>query len=126
MDKMDENIIATALRECEEEIGVPTKEIEVLGTLTPLFIPPSNFLVTATVGYVKTLQNFKPSEKEVKEIIKVPLDLLFHSSVKGERIVKRSDKKYEDMKTPVYLLQEDIVIWGATAMIIAELEELLS
>lgn len=124
-DRSDADIIATALRECEEEIGVPQDSIQVLGTLSPLYIPPSNFLVTPTVGVVSFVQAFKPSEKEVQEIIQVPLSLLFHPTVKSEKHVRRSDDPNQEMKTPVYALNDDIVIWGATAMIISELEHLI-
>ncbi len=123
-DPSDADIIATALRECEEEIGVNRHDIQVLGTLTPLYIPPSNFLVTPTVAYIQHVQAFKPSEKEVQEIIKVPLDLLFHPSIKKEQRVRRSDNNDEDMTTPVYRLSDEIIIWGATAMMISELEHL--
>lgn len=93
--------MATALRECEEEIGVKIHEIEVLGNLSPLFIPPSNFLVTPTVGLIKGLPMFKASEKEVQEIIKV-LDLLFDKSIKSEMAVRRSDNKEISMLAPAY------------------------
>ena len=66
-DPNDFSIIETASRECEEEIGVHRNQIEILGCLTPLYIPPSNFLVTPTVGVVSFVQAFKPSEKEVQE-----------------------------------------------------------
>jgi len=125
-DISDLDIIATALRECEEEIGVNRHEIEILGTLSPLYIPPSNFLVTPTLGYIQNVQAFKPSEREVQEIIKVPLDLLFDPAIKGEKLVRRSDIKDEEMTTPVYILNDDIIIWGATAMMISELEHLSS
>jgi hypothetical protein len=55
----------------------------------------------------------------------VPLDLLFDPAVKKIQEVKRSDAKHIGMNTPVYALDEDVMIWGATAMIIAELETLL-
>ncbi len=84
-EKFDADIIATACRECEEEIGIKRNDIEVLGTLTPLYIPPSNFVVTATVGYIANAQNLKPDEKEVQEIIQVPLDVLFHPQLKKEQ-----------------------------------------
>jgi 8-oxo-dGTP pyrophosphatase MutT (NUDIX family) len=121
----DENIIDTALRECEEEIGVQRNLIEVLGTLTPLYIPPSNFYVTPTIGFIQRIQAFKPSEKEVEEIIKVPLDLLFHHEIKATQIVNRSDDKQLEMETPVYALTNELTIWGATAMMISELEQVV-
>ena len=121
-DPNDFSIIETAKRECEEEIGMHRNEIEILGSLTPLYIPPSNFLVTPTIGLIHQNLNFKASEREVQEIIRVPLDLLFYDKIKDKKRVKRSDIKEEDMLTPVYALSEDIIIWGATAMMIAELE----
>jgi 8-oxo-dGTP pyrophosphatase MutT (NUDIX family) len=121
----DIDIVQTALRECEEEIGVNQQLVNVLGSLTPLYIPPSNFLVTATIGYIERVQTFKPSEREVEEIIKVPLDLLFHDEIKSTQIVNKSDEKNIVMETPVYQLSEELIIWGATAMMIAEFEELV-
>jgi len=124
-DKQDEHLTATALRECDEEIGVPAHAVEIIGNLSPLYIPPSRFLVTPTVARLKIPWRFRPSEREVKEIIQVPLDLLFDPAVKKIQEVKRSDAKHIGMNTPMYALDEDVMIWGATAMIIAELETLL-
>ena len=121
-DDSDESIEYTAIRECEEEIGILQKDIEVIGCLTPLYIPPSNFLVTPTIGILHHLQQFKLSEREVKEVIKVPLSVLFQEGIKVTHRVQRSDYKHLDVETPVYKLSEDIIIWGATAMMIAELE----
>ncbi len=125
-DLSDADIIATALRECEEEIGINKNEIDVLGTLTPLYISPSNFLVTPTLAYIKNVQAFKPSEKEVQEIIKVPLPMLFDPLIKQLRNVRSTNSKNDNMSVPVYLLGEDIVIWGATAMMISEMEHIIS
>lgn len=124
-DATDPDLIYTALRECEEEIRVKRKDVEVLGTLTPLYIPPSNFLVTPVIGHIKELQNYKASEREVQEIIQTPLELLFWDETKTHKEVMRSDDNTIPMKAPVYLLAEDIVIWGATAMMISELETLI-
>lgn len=121
----DADLIHTALRECEEEVNVRRSDIEVLGCLTPLYIPPSNFLVTPVVGYVTRLQSYKASEREVQEIIRTPLELLFYEKTKSIHEVMRSDDKTIPMTTPVYHLADDIVIWGATAMMIAELETLI-
>ena len=121
----DPDLTFTACRECEEEIGVPIPDIELVGTLSTLYIPPSNFLVTPSVGYIKTLQNFKASEREVQEIIQLPLDLLFDHRIKKERIVVPSSSPTQQIKTPVYELGEDLIVWGATAMIIAELESII-
>ncbi len=123
-DPQDPDLQYTALRECHEEIGVPAEELEVLGSLSPLFIPPSNFLVTPTLALLKKDIRFIPSEKEVAEIIQVPLSLLFDEQVRSTEWVQRSDEKSALMETPVYRLHDDCIIWGATAMMIAELEVL--
>lgn len=125
-DPNDAHIEYTALRECEEEIGILRHEIQVLGQLTPLYIPPSNFWVTPTVGFIEKVLAFKPSEREVQEIIKVPFSLLYDERIREERIVKRSDIKNMEMKTPVYALNDEIIIWGATAMILSELQVVLN
>lgn len=124
-DSSDPDLLYTAIRECEEEIGVRRQDIEILGSLTPVYIPPSNFLVTPVVGFIKSLQSYKASEQEVEEIIQVPLDVLFHPENKKEHEVFRSDRKDLGMKTPVYHLDPSIIVWGATAMMIAELEAVL-
>ena len=119
-EKFDVDIIATACRECEEEIGIKRNDIEVLGTLTPIYIPPSNFVVTATVGFIPNAQYLKAEEKEVQEIIQVPLEFLFHPKMKKEQEVK------PNVISPTYHLDETIIVWGATAMLISELEHLLN
>lgn len=124
-DHTDMDIIYTAKRECEEEIGVPMHDIEVLGTLSDVYIPPSNFLVTPTVGYIKNVRQFKASEREVQEIIQLPLELLFHQDIKSVREVIPSSKPNIPIQTPVYALADDLIVWGATAMMIAELEDLI-
>ncbi len=124
-DHKDPDILYTAKRECEEEIGVRMKDIEIIGTLSDVYIPPSNFLVTPTVGYLNTLQNFKASEREVQEIIQLPLELLFDDEIKKQREVIPSGKSGLRLQTPVYELTEDLIVWGATAMMIAELEEVI-
>jgi 8-oxo-dGTP pyrophosphatase MutT (NUDIX family) len=124
-DHTDIDIIHTAKRECEEEIGVPMSDIDVLGTLSDVYIPPSNFLVTPTIGYIKNLRQFKASEREVQEIIQLPLELLFHQNIKSIREVRPSSNPQSPIKTPVYALADDLIVWGATAMMIAELEEII-
>lgn len=125
-ERTDKDIIHTASRECEEEIGVRMRDIEIIGTLTPLYIPPSNFLVTPTIGYVNTLQNYKASEREVEEIIQLPLELLFDNRLKKEKVVISSRENNQEIKTPIYELGDDTFIWGATAMMISELEHLIN
>lgn len=124
-DEDDLNDWMTALRECEEEIEVLAERIRVLGSLTPLFIPPSNFLVTPVIGFHDGKPNFRAYEGEVQEVIPVPLKTLLSPTIKKHHPVFRSDNPMKKMQTPVYYLHDDIIVWGATAMMISELEALL-
>jgi 8-oxo-dGTP pyrophosphatase MutT (NUDIX family) len=124
-ENSDPDLIYTAKRECEEEIGIPNHHIEILGTLSDVYIPPSNFLVTPVVGHLTTTPSFRASEREVSEIIRLPLNLLFHPSVKSTHTVNPSYNPSASFETPVYALADDLIVWGATAMMIAELEVII-
>jgi len=118
----DSNIVETALRETEEEIGIKTYEISVVGTLTPLFIPVSNTLVTPVAGWMDSRPGFKHQSVEVVYLIEGELKRFLEPSIirikpfeiRGEMI----DVKYFDY--------EGNTIWGATAMILNELLVLIS
>ena len=118
MEEQDPSIQFTALRETEEEIGVPASKVEIIGTLTDLFIPPSNFRVTPTVGVTQITPAFKLDPFEVKELIETPVDLLIHPDTIKSKIIRFSNG-YE-INTPYY----DVfgkTVWGATAMMLSEL-----
>ncbi len=119
----DVDIAETAIRECEEEIGIRRNEVRLLGNLSPLYIPPSNFNVTPVLGFVENNFTTSISEREVQEIIKVPLSFLFDDSIKGMKSITTSTGLH--LETPVYVLHDSQVVWGATAMMISELEHLL-
>jgi len=113
----DENIIQTAMREANEEIGVDTSRISVIGTLTPLFIPVSNMLVTPVVGWAKEKPVFKNRAEEVV--------FLFDASIKkflDPAIIKIKPMQIRgEMIEMKYFDYEGKIIWGATAMILHEL-----
>lgn len=113
----DPDRIFTALREAEEEMGIPSREVEVLGTLSELFIPPSNFVVLPVVGYMHRPPVFVPDPAEVDQILEVSLPDLLH-----ENFIKFTDSppgSLYPIRTPYYPVQERVV-WGATAMILSE------
>ena len=116
----DGDLSNTALRECYEEIGVT--EIEILGKLTPLFIPVSNFLVHPYIG-VSKIKNpvMKNQEREVKTIVRVATEDLLN-----DVIIKQGTIQVGEMfvKTPWFEV-EKLKVWGATAMILSELKQLL-
>lgn len=117
-DKNDATITQTALRETEEEIGVNAGKIEVLGALSQLYIPPSNFLVSPYIGYCANPYPFQPEAKEVEQIIEIPVS--FFLSKNGIDL-QREIKLYNGhtVNAPAYVYKEH-VIWGATAIILSE------
>ncbi|HNW97541.1 MAG TPA: CoA pyrophosphatase [Bacteroidales bacterium] len=118
----DADIIQTALRETEEEIGVNRDDIHVMGTLTRLYIPPSNFVIYPTVGYVSKRPDFFPSPYEVDELIEYDIMTLLDPAIRKEKRMKVM--KIISFKAPYFDIK-DKVVWGATAMIISEFKEIL-
>ncbi|MFP4620351.1 MAG: NUDIX hydrolase [Bacteroidales bacterium] len=113
----DKDLITTALRETEEEIGVPANEIEIMGKLTPLYIPVSDYCVHPVVGVLKSEPTFKKDYKEVEEIFSVKLDSL----TAPECLVScGSIYEHERYIEAPYFHYDKIKIWGATAMILSE------
>lgn len=119
----DESIEQTALREANEEIGIDPNNVNIIGKLTPLFIPPSNYIVYPFVGYMNKRPVFVPDSFEVMDIIEVELDFfLDKQNYKSEFIAMSSGEK---LQTPCFIYNEKIV-WGATAMIIMEMADLVN
>ncbi len=117
----DSDCISTALRESQEEIGIHPEKIELLGKLTDLFIPVSNMLVCPVVGICGEKPLFKPDHQEVEYLIETPIDHFLEPGMKKNRVRIIFLKK---VLVPYYHIDENIV-WGATAMIISEFEEVL-
>ncbi len=113
----------TAIRESFEEVGTPIDGVDIIGRLTELHIPISNFIVHPFVGYLKHEPQLRMQEEEVDAIFEVPLAQLFNPDL----------RKRKDIRVPEGLLLRDVpyydiegqVIWGATAMIISELTAVL-
>lgn len=113
---------ATALRETEEEIGVPRSDMELIRETTSLYIPPSNFRVYPFLAFAKARPNFTPQPSEVKEILEVPLqDFLDDSCLTETRL---STSYVQNIHVPAYRLNDEIV-WGATAMMLSEIRSIL-
>lgn len=115
----DGSLEQTAIRECREEIGVQ-ESIEILGALTPLHIPVSNFLVSPFVGWMEHTPVFFPDRSEVQYLIEVPLRELLDPALRD------SETRYHHkrpVKAPFYRVGSD-KIWGATAMMLSEFLEL--
>ncbi len=113
-----ESAAQTALRETYEELGISLEDVEVLGNLTELYIPPSNYLVQPIVGRCAAQPCWQPKEDEVAEVIEVPLRLLFDDSLKGAEETVRYGHPFRI----VYYNLFGHKVWGATASILSELE----
>lgn len=112
----------TALRETQEEIGVPGQGTAILGQLTPLYIPPSNYCIFPFVGHRDAEPTFRPDPREVAEIIEAPLSLLLdESTLQGEWM---DHPQYGRRWIPFFNIFGHRV-WGATAMVLAEFMTLL-
>jgi 8-oxo-dGTP pyrophosphatase MutT (NUDIX family) len=113
----DEDIIYTAIREAQEETGIDPDKISVIGTLTPLFIPVSNMIVTPVVGWTDTKPAFNHQPEEVVFLIEADIRILL-----DQVIVKTKPFNIRgEMVSVKYFDYEGNVIWGATAMLIHEL-----
>jgi len=119
----DANLLATAKRETLEEIGINPDQYEIIGELSTIYIPPSNFYVTPFIAISNQHLVFTPEEKEVSEIISFPISELLTSANKHEQLIKMSTGF--QLKTMAYVFNNK-TIWGATAMILSELEHLIN
>lgn len=122
MDEGDENEVFTALREAEEEVAVNASKVEVLGRMSDLFIPASNFLVSPVIGYVDHIPEFVPEEREVQRIISARVSDIVSPEIQKKTILEIGNQIKLD--TPYFEVEKEMV-WGATAMILGEFIELL-
>ncbi len=118
----DKSLKQTALREAFEEIGVDPRQVQLMGKLTKLFIPASNFDVYPFVGYSLQHPDFKVNESEVAVLLEVPLDDLLNPAAFCYKTIRY--RKETEVEVPCYFVQNEIV-WGATAFIISELLEVI-
>ena len=116
-ERTDENLTRTALREAQEEIGIRVSDVKVLGEMTELFIPPSNFFVQPVIGMMNCRPDFYPDPREVEQVVEVPLSVLLDKTIVGDTQI---DIKGGKIDAPFFQVQ-DHKVWGATAMIISEL-----
>lgn len=122
VENFDKNLKYTALRETEEEVGIPKRDIEVIKKLTKLYIPPSNFWVHPYVGLLSKTPNLIPQESEVEQILEVDLeDFMDERNLISQQL---NTSYAKNIQVPAFQLNGHVV-WGATAMMLSELKDLL-
>jgi len=120
-EENDANLQNTALRETEEEIGVLKNEIIIVRELTKTYIPPSNFWVTPFIGILKRIPVFKTND-EVEKLIEISLiDILDENSMTSKNL---TTSYMQNIDVPCFKLN-NYIVWGATAMILSEIKDLL-
>jgi 8-oxo-dGTP pyrophosphatase MutT (NUDIX family) len=117
-----EDAVQTALRECEEEIGIKASSIKVIGRLSEFYVIPSNFLVTPVVGTLNTKPLYNPDPYEVFKVIEANVhDLMREDAIRTKEILAAGHYR---MNAPHFEIENEVV-WGATAMMLNELRIVL-
>lgn len=120
-EKTDKNIYHTALREAKEEIGINPDNIDVVGSLTTLYVPVSNICIYPIIGLTNKSISYNINQNEVAEVIETNIEVLFDEN----NIDKMSFTTNNlEIIAPYYNVSNNKV-WGATAMIISEFLEVI-
>ena len=114
-DPEDPNLIATALREVHEEIGLPPESVEVIGALEPTPTVVTGYAIYPFVGFVPGNFRWIPSDSEVAAVIDLPLPAVA-AGYGRRRLVRRGAALHTD----TYVV-DGHMIWGATARIVSDL-----
>lgn len=119
-DHTDESLVMTALREAEEEVGLPASAVDVLSRLPDVLLP-SGFCVTPIVGVAEQLPRLSANPAEVEEIFTLPLSFLLRTE-----LFERSTRVINGIKRDFYHFDyKDYYIWGATAAMLRNLALIL-
>lgn len=122
LEEDDDSLAMCALRETEEEIGINKSSLEIIGSLTPLYVYASNFMVYPFVAFSNEINDYILQESEVAGYYEVPLTHLIDPKSKAKKKLQLASGL--ELEAPGYII-EDQFLWGATAMITSELEEII-
>ena len=117
----NEKLIDTALRETQEEIGINKTSISIIGTITPLFVPVTGFMIYPFIGYSLNKLDPKVDPVEVAAIFSVNISDLLN---KENRTIEQRNIRGYDVQVPYFKLN-DYKVWGATSMILSEFRDLI-
>ena len=121
IEQSDKNLEETALREAFEEVSIPTETVSMIREITDVYIPPSNFLATPFIAYSDTRPEFI-ANSEVANLIEVLIeDLLDDNNITS---INMNTSYMENIEVPCFKLN-DYIVWGATAMMLNEIKELI-
>ncbi len=120
-EQSDGDLLEAAIRETEEEIGWGIEKKNVLRALSPLYIPPSNFVVQPYVSLIDEAPEFNPNYEVERLLLPTLSDVLSENSIQKRSMTTRGK---EETQIPCFILSGEVV-WGATAMILSELRALI-
>ena len=120
----DGTLLNTALREAEEEVGIAQQQVKILGALTELYIPVSNFQVYPFLGYLEAAPSYQVQVEEVNEVLEVPLSHFWQQDTRQVTDIRINTQI--TLKNVPYFDLNGRVLWGATAMMLNELLELIA
>jgi len=121
-EEEDQDLIQTAIRETVEEVGVTVPRANVIGALSPVFIPPSNSLVTPILAYLEGKPSYTIAPDEVERALDISIpDLNNPTNRKAKKVILTNGEYFE---MPAFAVQ-DVFIWGGSARMIMELNKLL-
>lgn len=116
----DTSFLQTALRECDEEVGVEAQKVNFIKQLHSVYIPPSNFLMHPFLGFSNETLSFIPQVSEVQRILEVPLRFFLQDASLTSQ--KMNTSYGIQIKVPGWDFEQHF-IWGATAMVLSELKD---
>ena len=119
--EQDETLETTAIREAFEEVGITPNDVEIIGEMTPLPVPVSNYVISPFVGIINKEPKWKINKDEVEELIILKLDDLISAD---NGYSEDWNLRGNQVKVPIFKLM-DKTIWGATATVLCELIDLI-
>ena len=122
MEPGDKNLLDTALRESCEEVGARRENITVIRPMSEIYIPPSNFEVSPYIGIYRKEKPFKRQVSEVESLLEIPFTEFMDDEKISSQILTTSYA--ENIEVPAFIFQGHTV-WGATAMMLSEIRELI-
>lgn len=116
-EEQDEDLSFTALREAQEEVGIDPETVQLIGELSEVYIPPSNYIVRPYIGFVDYRPQWKPDPREVAKVLEYDASSFLHAQAIREEKIRMSNGAH--LKVGAFSEGQHI-IWGATAMMLAE------